>query len=418
MIYPLTERRISGYDRRSHDSRRSQNSQGSTNPRIVEERRSGEDRRVLGLDRDKLLAAITKKQDKSLRRDLMIPGLISIVVTGLSVYATHQVTKHQIKSAKIIAQADRQHSTKIAEAQLKSQRLGDITEIFSDIVKLIKEPPENFESNNEVLKHSIRSLSAYGDEALPFLIQLRDEYRTSNGVEPNKTILAVAKKTIKGVLQQNQHNIEKMYIAGEKNKILALPKRKYVNYDLSDSTFQYVNLYEADFSDTTLKNAIFIDTDLRKANFSKTSLINANFMETNIAETTFDGANLKGATFQETDLRATNFENAFLEGAKFENCKHVEMAKFPMNMILLADQEPFKSLAARKYTKLLMQRQANLEQIAKENPSRLEKVYDKLNLADFDSLMSKIAELRESTPQEMPNQVQHKFAMLLPEKRK
>jgi hypothetical protein len=133
MIYPLTERRISGFDRRRDSSQKSKDSQGQvvdSSLQSANERRFGQDRRQLKLDREKLLEAIaTKKSNsklqqlKSMWQDFIQPILIPLVIGGSSFYVTQQVNDRQIKSADRNAIENRENSRMIADAGLKTQHL-------------------------------------------------------------------------------------------------------------------------------------------------------------------------------------------------------------------------------------------------------------------------------------------------------
>lgn len=430
MIYPLTERRISGYDRRRYASGKSKNSQGNQNRTeygTSSERRIGRDRRVLKLDREKLLASITPKQSKSkwqrikfMWQDFIKPSLIPLVIGGASFYVTQEVTDQQIESTEKIAK-DNQHNTKIiADAGLETQRLMQMAGIFSDIINLLNQPPEKNKTTEDTLKQKVKSLSVYGDEALPFLIQLRDEYKREGHDQSGITVSEIAATTIEGILKLSQHQIE-MEFVGDQGKRLILPRREYINYNLSGSKFKDVNLYEANFSRSSLQNVQFIDADLRKADFSDSSLIKARFINTdeaksnlNLAKTNFDHANLKNVTFKNVDLSNVNFEKAYLKGVKFEFCKHVGKAMFSMDQLLQADTEPFKSLSTNQYSLLLMKHEDNLTDIHKNNAIRLKKVYNKLNIANFDSLRKEFKELHKSMVQKNPNYSQRSFAGLFP----
>jgi hypothetical protein len=209
--------------------------------------------------------------------------------------------------------------------------------IFSEVLNLINQPSDNKKTKEDTLKQKIMSLSVYGDEALPFLLQLRDEYRDEYYyAKSEETISDTANNTIEKILKLNQHQIKVEFVS-DSGEILNLPRRKYINYNLSDSTFKDVNLYEADFSQSSLQKSEFKDVDLRKTNFSNTSLINTTFENTGkgrtqlkIFETRFDHANLEGAKFINVDLANVNFEKAHIMGESILiNVKALKRPGFP-----------------------------------------------------------------------------------------
>ncbi|MEE9425629.1 MAG: pentapeptide repeat-containing protein [Methylococcales bacterium] len=424
MIYPLTERRISGFNRRSDSSKKRRDDPGQAFNSDLEganERRFGQDRRQLKLDREKLLESIIAKQSKpkwqqlkSAWQDFMQPILIPLVIGGSSVYVTKQVNDQQIKSADKIAIENRENSRVIAEAELKTEHLSQMAGIFSDILKLINQPSEQKKAKEDTLKQKIMSLSVYGDEALPFLIQLRDEYRGEKYyAKSEESISGTAITTIEKILKLNQHQIKVDFFL-ESRELLNLPRRKYVNYNLSGSKFQKIILYEADFSHSLLRNTRFIDADLRKANFSNASLINAKFINTNIAGTIFRHSNLQGAKFIKVDLANANFDKAYLHGVKFVGCKNIGSARFPIDYLLKANIEPFKSLPARDYSLLLMHSEDELVAIHESNERSLDNVYKKLNMVNLNELQNKFKELRESTDHQNSNNLLQYTAGLFP----
>jgi uncharacterized protein YjbI with pentapeptide repeats len=382
------------------------------------ERRSGQDRRQLKLDREKLIEAITTKQSKSKWQDIIKSGFIPVVIALASVLVTYQVNRQQLVSANIVAKsqlqsaekiatANREHSSKIAKAELETQRLTQMAKVFDKIITLSVKGGREVQDE---LKQQVKSLSAYGDEALPFLVRLRD---SKFDAKQGGTLSEAAKATIEEIFLLNQPIVEMKFI-GKKDDLLYLSKRKYVNYNLSGSIFKDVTLYAADFSRSLLKKAEFIDADMRKVNFSNAALIDAQFTRTNIAEAIFDDANLENAIFEHVNLSKTNFEKANLKGAQFINCKNTGSARFSINYLLKANTEPFKSLAAREYTRLLMHREDELLTIHKDNERELENVYKKLNMANFNALQEKFNELRESADNKNSNNLLQYTAGLFP----
>jgi hypothetical protein len=359
------------------------------------------------LNRQKLLDTISVRQGKSKWTDLIKVSLIPVVIAGASAYVTKQVNDQQIKSADIlatnqmrnaelIAKGNRENSSEIANAKLETQRLMEMAEIFSNIITLLSKSPENYKKTEDALKRQVKSLSVFGDESLPYLIQLRDEYKRKNYQDkPIEEISKIAANTIKGILLLNQPEV-KMDFLGKEELPLELPRRKYINYNLSKSRFEYVNLYEADFSRSSLQKAKFILSNLSKVNFTNASLIGAEFTSTDLSGSNFADANLRGATFRKVTLTNVSFKNVFIPGVSFVECINIDKAKFSIETLLQADVKPMKSLPEGSYLQLLMQHEDDLENIHKQDKARLNKAYDKLSIKNFDSLRVKFDGLQEA----------------------
>ncbi len=422
MIYPLTERRIAGYDRRNVatvESKTFEDDEFKLKHDNVNERRRGLERRQLKLNREKLLESLTSKKSGFNWQEIIKSSVIPVFITLGSLYVTYYINEQQAASAKVVADsqlesaekiaaANREHSSKIASAELETQRLTQMAGVFSNIITLSNQSPKSDKKTIDTLTQQIKSLSVYGDEALPFLVQLRDGEHYAKSAS---AISTTAKDTIKEILLLNQP-IVKMDFFGKKDKPLYLPRREYINYNLSGSRFKNVTLYAADFSHSLLKETEFIDANLRKANFSNASLINARFANTgsaetkfDIAETNFDYANLKGATFINVDLSKVNFQKSFIKGVKFVDCDHIANAKFSMHQFLQANAEPFKSLGEIEYSKLLMKHETSLTKLHKNNAEHLKQAYIKMNLdnpGDIAELQETFSQLRETIAQKNP----------------
>jgi uncharacterized protein YjbI with pentapeptide repeats len=407
MIYPLTERRIAGYDRRNVatvEFKTFESDESRLKHDNVNERRRGRERRQLKLDREKLLESLTSKENKSIWQhinfiwqDFIKPSLIPLVIGGASFYVTQEVTTQQLVSAETIAEQNRENSALIADAELKTQHLMQMAKMFSNIINLINLSPAEKKTTEDTFIQQVKSLSVYGDEALPFLLQIRDEYKGKlYDTKSERSISDVAKTTIENILKLNQHQI-KMNFIGEKDHPLNLPGREYIDYNLGGSTFKDVNLYEANFSKSSLQDAKFIDVDLRKADFSNASLINATFENTDtkktrldISGTRFDHANLENAKFIKVNLSNVSFNKTYLKNVSFEECMHIEKAKFSMQQLVSADIGLLNALSGDQYALLLMKYEKNLIKLHGVNAKRLGKVYEKLklhNLNDIDELL-------------------------------
>jgi uncharacterized protein YjbI with pentapeptide repeats len=88
---------------------------------------------------------------------------------------------------------------------------------------------------------------------------------------------------------------------------------------LMDLVFDYLFLYDVDFSGADLEGAIFIDCELDGANF--------------------EGANLEGAVFLNCDLSDTNFDDANMIETTFKDCFDVKEIQRDSNYELIYGNE-------------------------------------------------------------------------------
>jgi uncharacterized protein YjbI with pentapeptide repeats len=151
--------------------------------------------------------------------------------------------------------------------------------------------------------------------------------------------------------------------------------KKYINYNLDNSHFKNVNLYKANFSDSSLQNSSFTNADLQ--------------------ETIFKSANLKDVTFTNSNLSKTDFRHAYLEGVTFSsNCRNIEYANFSLNTLLKVQSGFLKNLDKDKYVLLLMSHEKTLEKISTGEQSKLVDLFRKLGIDNFSKLQEKFKELK------------------------
>jgi hypothetical protein len=91
----------------------------------------------------------------------------------------------------------------------------------------------------------------------------------------------------------------------------------FSNSSLTNASFLNAKLVCANFSNTTMLNADLRNTDLKNANFTDASLINANFKNANLYQANFRGADLTNADFRNATLVNANLLGCKLDGAKF-----------------------------------------------------------------------------------------------------
>lgn len=91
--------------------------------------------------------------------------------------------------------------------------------------------------------------------------------------------------------------------------------------DLSKSEFNRIRLVRGDFSNMTIKYAIFKGTILNLANFSKSNLVGIKFESAFLMEANFNRTNLNGGRVLNSNLIQANFNKATLNGTNFSNSR-------------------------------------------------------------------------------------------------
>lgn len=86
---------------------------------------------------------------------------------------------------------------------------------------------------------------------------------------------------------------------------------------LTPGGFSKVDLTEADFTDSDLARAKFIDVDLTGADFSDAVLNDSTFARSDLVETCFSSRHLSGARFSSCNLEQSKLYNSRLNGAEF-----------------------------------------------------------------------------------------------------
>ena len=259
-----------------------------------------------------------------------------------------------------------------------------MVKIFSNIIDH-KIAHTDTPHDNDALIQRIQSLQIYGNEALPFLVQLRAHYKSEG--EYASSILDTTNKVISEILKESQLDFHNTPFIGQTDVQLNLRKKSFENYNLTDSYFENVNLYKANFGDATLKNVSFTRVDLQ--------------------ETSFKGANLDSAIFNDANLRKTDFTHAYLYGASFgKNCRHIEDALFTLEILLYLGDDPekpnpIKSIPNDKYTLLLMKHEKEITTRHEQQSASLKDAYSKLEIKGserqkFRHLLNLFDQLRET----------------------
>lgn len=353
MYFPLIERRNSGSDRRT----RNENAQS-----IHKECRHGNDRRQLKLDKDTLLYYASHhlqdtQQDSKIVKALKLFILPVLLAFGGSM-ATWYIAKQQIESANIIAkqqqksslvldEGQRENAKKIADAQISAQYLVHMRDIFEYLLTVQDtENPKNLEE----LKQKIRSMAVYGDDALPFLLQIEEHFKNTafQSYETSIELNTAAKDTIVQIITGGQLNLKSQILVGQKNSRLNLRRQHYENINFRESTFKYANLFSASFKGSSLQQVTFEEVDLQEANF--------------------EAANLEGATFKNADIKQTNFRNALLHGASCNGCRNIASAFFTFNQLFYKSKsELFTDIQPKEYVRMFLPYTKEIERKAKSD---------------------------------------------------
>ena len=302
---------------------------------------------------------------------------------------TERITEKQIESAQIIAKANRDNFTKISESNQRIERLTHIKEIFKTF---LNEETKLTDEKIETRKMRIISLEVYKEDALLFLLNIRNHYQEkaqfdSEQKEAYDKLIKQANKSIFNILLNSQVDVsgrsfmkfassssgycesfeaelrkyraehfdpitgKRPVINGQKPFIarydklkfnkLNLRKQKYKNYNFSDCSFLSVNLYSADFSSCTLKNNLFVDVDLQEASFSGSNLSGSIFLGSNLKKADLRYSLLDNVVFVNPILNKKDADDKIKSFCKENGCCELEGARFSLGSLLLTAGPPF-----------------------------------------------------------------------------
>jgi hypothetical protein len=307
----------------------------------------------------------------------------SLVITSLTpiaiFFGTNLIAEQQKENTAIIAKQqqananvlnDRQiiNARLIADSGLQIERLKNITTIYKDIII----HPKDNDDNKKKVEMMIISLDAYKNESLRFLLNLQKNYEKSY-----PTLAAAAKQSIINITSKHQIKLYDMdFIGDNPEDKMNMRQTVFKEYNLSNTTFENVNLFRSDFTGSTLHGAEFKNVDLYSAIFA--------------------GSNLTGATFRNTNLRKANFKKANLKDMHIINCE-LEGAEFSLGSLLKTKEPPFSELlkdesGIEKYTFLLTPHLEKLKQ--EKNATMLENISKALGLKE-DILIEKLEKRKE-----------------------
>ncbi|MCP4119414.1 MAG: pentapeptide repeat-containing protein [Desulfobacteraceae bacterium] len=291
----------------------------------------------------------------------------------------------QIESAEIIAKANRDNSAAISASDQRIEQIKHIKNIFQEIIT------EKCEKPGTIIMQ-IRSLEVYKQDALSFLLNIKDHFSNHDGMgdvahNPQRKkqlqqFVHQTEESISNILQNSQidlsgrifvnagqHDQEKVgnkarkmanWVAREMNQdkcgdyeklmsattLFQMRKQKYHNYNFSDCIFINTNLYQADFSSCTLDRAIFMDVDLQEADFFESNLSNAIFINCNLKRVDFIKSGVKNTLFFHP-ISKLRTAGASVESKNGLFCE-LEDAKFALGTLMKINSLPFNLLVSGK----------------------------------------------------------------------
>lgn len=334
----------------------------------------------------------------------LIITLVSVLVTwrinNQQAENTERITEQQIKSAEIIAKANRENSAKISESNQKIERLTHIKDIFKNF--LIKNDSKLTEPEVEAQKMLIISLEVYREDALLFLFNIKENYlskQVSDLDKPTKqaydSLIAQTDRSINNILLNSQIDVSgrlfmecieaktsstdsqssdscasfEAYIKQHRAELFApgtnpkaaiknvsllvdrhqnlqfkeinMRKQKYNNYNFSNCSFASVNLYNADFSSCTMNNNLFVDVDLQESSFSGSNLSGSIFWQSNLQKADFMDSRLRNAIFINPVLTTRDAEDDIRNFCAENSCCELEGARFSLGNLLWTKTPPF-----------------------------------------------------------------------------
>lgn len=398
LCFPFFELRQGKPDRRSGMERRTHRSSVPVDRRHSGERRMAGERRHQALDRTRLLQEMrfpvsqeTESQAMKYTRVFLTPAVIALGTAGITYFVNQQqiesadlLAHKQIESAEIIARSQLENSNRIADARLSTERLDQMIDMYAQIINQLAGTGAADEPAIAALNLRVASFQVYGEDALRFLIQLRDYQHRNDSVGNTDsqalydTASEAARDTIQRIVSESQPNLTGQHYAGTADKALNLRHGRFSGFNMSGSRFENVNLFNADFTEATLTGSEFWRVDLVNADFA--------------------GANLREVVFEEVDVRGVNFRGASLRDAMFREVRNVGEAVFSLHVLLRANERPASLMSDEQLTKALVTFIQPLEEIHERRDARgkqLDPLYERLGLSGFNALRD-LLETRKS----------------------
>jgi uncharacterized protein YjbI with pentapeptide repeats len=243
----------------------------------------------------------------------VIGGLAGVIWQG---HTQKELMKDQTENQISIWQKDNQK-----ERDLRA--LAESAALFNDILE---------ENSNEIRAAKITALSAYKENALPYLFALRQHFQD---YKQNSDVTRILDVTISSIFIQNK--VQNKYDF----RNFTFPRVNNNGQVIAGSIFRYKDLVQSDFQE-----ADFRACDLQGADFSDSVLKKARFEGTDLSSVIFTRADLQGVIFGKlentkkvtkmTDLNATNFIDAEFDDkvVGFYESKNLSKALFSLAVLM------------------------------------------------------------------------------------
>jgi uncharacterized protein YjbI with pentapeptide repeats/transposase-like protein len=243
----------------------------------------------------------------------VIGGLAGVIWQG---HTQKELMKDQAENQISIWQKDNQK-----ERDLRA--LAESAALFNDILE---------ENSNEIRAAKITALSAYKENALPYLFALRQHFQD---YKQNSDVTRILDVTISSIFIQNK--VQNKYDF----RNFTFPRVNDNGQVIAGSIFQYKDLVQSDFQD-----ADFRACDLKGADFSDSILKKARFEGADLSSVIFTRADLQGVIFGKlkntkkvtkmTDLNAADFTNAEFDDkvVGFYESKNLSKALFSLAVLM------------------------------------------------------------------------------------
>ncbi len=360
--------------------------------------------------------------------------LATVLINDKQIESAYIIANQQRESAKLIEEAKQKQSAEIAESNQEIARLNQVKEIFQTILTTHEKKP----INKELLKMEIASLEVYREDALIYLLNIRNHYeqkknkllqtqkrynsiQTQSMYPPStdsqeyqdlqtelaiySNLYVVANSTIQNIIKNNQIDISHVEIIGTDNQV-NLRYKQFNNYNFFDCWFDNVNLYRADFTDSTLVRAKFDNSDLYGATFSRCILTKASFNNVDLRKANFQYAKLAEVQFS-NPIKNRNDDECKTNKELCQNSCQLEGALFSLGSLMKVDKPPFnklfsgsadqKKIRLKLYVNLLLPHRDSIKKwstgtIPKDQQDKIKTVLDAAGWVNVDSLLDLLNE--------------------------
>jgi uncharacterized protein YjbI with pentapeptide repeats len=280
---------------------------------------------ILILEKDVLI--ITK--DEASARNAIYTSLIP-VVGGTLFWITAYMTWRNL-----ISSEEKQITERFSKAtdQLGSDKLPTVMGAIYSLERISRDSEKDYPTTMKILIEFIRDNNSIDNnqnqlvkisQAAQEIINIIGKRRISN---PNRDIDEYLDLSYVNLAKISIMNLDlsKIDFRGSHFKNGIISGGKFVNSNLSDCDFSYVNkefngTHERnEFAKADLRGAIFHKAVLVKSDFSNARMGEANLTNAQLSNSNMSGANLVGANMSEADLTSADLSDVNLSGATLNN---------------------------------------------------------------------------------------------------